>query len=136
MSDTKEFSIEQGRVNDETGPTSGVHSGSARTSQKLDVRLIPGESLISVLFLVAHSLTIQKEVPVVEACSRIWHDSSVLMDWNQLDSWLCFPKRWPYNPHLGNTPGWFRNSLHGSFTWRTSFNVGQKPYSQLQPTAL
>lgn len=51
MSDSKEFSIEQGRVNDEhTGPTSGVNSGSARTSQKLDVSLVPELSLVYLLW--------------------------------------------------------------------------------------
>lgn len=123
MSDTKEFSIEQGRVNDDhTGPTSGVHSGSARSSQKLDVSLVPELSLFT--FLMAHSTDIPIEIPFVKACSRLWHDSFVLMDWNQLDSWLCFPEWRPYNPHLGNNPIRCRDSLHGGFARRISFDVG------------
>jgi hypothetical protein len=39
MSDTKEYSIEQRRVNNNYGVEPEVHSGSARTSGKLDVRL-------------------------------------------------------------------------------------------------
>lgn len=56
MSETKEFSLEQARVNDDTAPTSGVHSGSARASQKLDVRTNSWRSFV--YLVVAHPLTV------------------------------------------------------------------------------
>lgn len=89
MSETKEFSLEQARVNDDTNQASGVHSGSARTSQKLDVKLLLSKLCLLTL-VVAHPLTLQIEIPVVETCRCVCYDSFVLVDGYQLNSRRCF----------------------------------------------
>ena len=120
MSDTKEYTIEQNGVNYDAEPTSGVHSRSARTSQKLDVKLVPAN-----LCCCSSPINCLKEVPLAETCRRVWLDRLILMDWNQLDHWLRLSERRSDDPRLGNDSVRGRDSCHCGLARRVSFNVGR-----------